>query len=204
MAKKARRKVSRRFKAYHEAGHAVMAFLLRRKVTCVSIVPDAHGQTHGVPRSQGRTIFQSRVDNFLKRHANLCEQAESSSEMRSEVLGEAEERRLKRNWHRLIREEIQVLLAGMAATKIMQDSARSVGPGMGADEDFEKAINLARNAPADDDAALHIVVKAGELALQKFRKPMNWRAVESIAERLIKESELSGKVARQLFRDAVK
>jgi hypothetical protein len=157
--------------AYHEAGHAAVAFYLRRAVTRVTIVPDEDKGTLGHVRHTALskaliTVFEEGVD----------------------------ERR--RDW---IEREILIYFAGGLAEKKLTGRMNHVGMG----GDVRAVEEWASRICYTPEEARAYVTWLSKRAEALVNDKVVWSCVEAMARELLKAKTLSGRRARQIYRQAI-
>jgi hypothetical protein len=193
--------------AYHEAGHAVMAFHLKRAVNRLSIVRE--GNLGGYvryphPRALRRRTFVVQRDGSLVANPNI----------------NAPRRRSRTTMER----HLKVTLAGSAAQAVYEnpsirkqltrgDYVSAVGIAMGlwckqypedGSGDVSMALELAREllgCEAKEEVDTHLAKTMGSVLVEIAFPPL-WSAVEAVATALLARQELSGRTARQIYLSA--
>lgn len=158
--------------AYHEAGHAVAAYLLSCPIMHVSIVPNEEEGTEGHCASG----YGRHPPDFVP------EQMDDDDVATRRVL----ERR------------IMICFAGNAAERAFRGESDAVYPGSGSD--FWRASELAgfvASEGSDECLAfqqwLHLQID------RRLTRPHIWAAVTAVATALLERKELSGQRVRQII-----
>jgi hypothetical protein len=161
--------------AYHEAGHVVMAFALRRAVRHVSIVPD--------DSSDGRLVKHKLTDNF---HPDYESDARTRRLVEREIMiclaGGVALAKFQGN-----RRDLGDDQDWRHAVYLADYVSSGVGGYVG--DDGEATVAYLR----------WLQVRAKIL----LSLPWHWRAVEEIAQSLVERKELSGREARRIYRAAL-
>ena len=150
--------------AYHEAGHAVAAFVLRRPIRTASIEP-AEGSLGRVEHHPPGKWFQpdagvdTRTRNLVKRH----------------IVGH---------------------LAGPLAEERFTGSHNETG----ATSDHHHAVDLASYLVDDDERLQILVDDLSSRAAELLARTDVWRAVEAVAEELVRDRLLAGREVRAVIR----
>ncbi len=162
--------------AYHEAGHAVMSYELRRRISHVSIIPDAEAGSlghiqHGKPADMSEAVCASRLDDSDSRRIRL------------KLEGAA-----------------MISFAGSAAVDLLTGGkchATGSGP------DYHDAVDalFCLTGPGDE---LHAYANwLYERTKGILAQGYLWQAVEALASELLTRKYIGGKQARQIIKEAI-
>lgn len=151
--------------AYHEAGHAVMALLLKKRFSMATIEP---GEDFlGMVAYSGLQAWESRTE--LLEYGSFDD------------LGARDRSFLER--------DIMVSLAGPVAEAIYLGAA-DVAVHLGGRGDYQKILDLVTRFMAPDEAQPY-VKWLEERAKTRLENPISWRGVTAVAECLLEEKTLT-------------
>jgi len=164
--------------AYHEAGHAVAGYLLRRRFEYVTIVPE--GDCEGV------TEF-GPLDHLI---GALVEGAESGP-----ILA-------------YLRQALVTVLAGPTAEERWSGVPQPLEHLWGQDalateDDHAQAIDMAGFIGNNPEDAASVLRDAALEARLLWREPRNWAAVDVLAAELLQVQRVEGRRARRVIREVL-
>lgn len=159
--------------AYHEAGHAVMSYVAHSRIEEVSIVPGDGAWGY----CKSGFLTSGNID--CERPSFVC-------------FDTVEENRIRRN----VEKDVMALLAGGVAEKLF---CGRYSPGR--QNDGNRAVSLLGYLADDEELEAYYrwVWKRTEVML--VWQP-NWRAVEDVADLLVKRRRISGRLARSTILEA--
>ena len=163
--------------AYHEAGHAVMAYWLRRRIHHVTIIPDSDSDSLG-HLSKARLAMLSEAEwEFRIDTGDL-------SRLRQKVEG-----------------EILISFAGQVAEELLTNRKRRLA-GSASDYQFITTALICLTSDMGDELTAY-----SNWLYERTRailsQGMVWRAVQALAAELLTRRYIAGKQARQIIQDAV-
>jgi hypothetical protein len=187
--------------AFHEAGHAFMACLVRRHFARVIVVGNAEGEG-------GRVEYGKRQPT---RRVYMIEGRDGKFRLNPRL--HDPRRRTKAQ----LRDDLLVLAAGCAAqARHLDPSARSDSRVMDVawrliqeqgdpeDSDLRRAREVAtRLYPEADPESLGGVAGALLQAVGIVRSRRNWRVISAIAAELLSRRKVSGRRVKAIYRDMV-
>ena len=166
--------------AYHEAGHAVMAYWLRRRIRQVTVIPDPdRGSLGHLEKGKGQ-------------HLSALEWVGANSPIKLRVGAER---------------EAMISFAGLAAEQILLGSTRHYRQ---SGSDFAYATQClsyltdydgGRNDTDELDAYSKWLYERTRATLTVSYL---WQAVEALANELLARKHVGGKEARQIIKEAIK
>lgn len=182
--------------AYHEAGHAAMAYLFRLPIIDLSIKPDEDNYVQGCVRLAAkptkRRIFIECDDGSFRLNRNIIQLADGSFEPKENIP-------VRRRSRIQIEKEIVILLAGGLVEMILQGSFIE-HPG-GSSLDLSEAHRLAlENAPR-----WHCLPDSFFTRLQiesMYLVDYSWQMIDSLAQALLEREALSGRDAIRVLRES--
>ncbi len=154
--------------AHHEAGHAVAAYIAKRRFKHVSI--------EAIDDDLGHVLYEAWSKDFRPD---------------SEV-GFREQRRIEG--------AVFTAYAGHAAEAIFTGRESWSGSSTDRDNAFQLA-SYATGSEEERDAYLKLMWIR---ARQRLRKPSNWRAVEALANALLRDRRVGYRRAREIIREAIR
>jgi hypothetical protein len=170
--------------AYHEAGHAVMRYLMDHLPGEVSIIPDDD--------SLGRVCDDPEWAAFEE---SLLPQDDDDSEWARFL------------WAQKVGDQVRILLAGTAAQTLLiedPDERRARWMELATTsgwDDVRKAVELAgyiepRGDETPEQGTERYLVERGEEVYETFNDDQCWTAVEALAQALMQQRTMSGPEVR--------
>lgn len=179
--------------AYHEAGHAVAAVLLRRAITYVSIVPTDECLGH-VRHPTGVADPDRQSGDTFREQPPLEPEAIAGWWERSQRWAVTYEARLALRRSRA-RADIAICLAGPRAEK--RFSGR--WDNRGARHDRELTLALADRLANGSSVTTKGILDQEDARADRILKE-NWPSVEAVADALLGKSQLSGREVRAIVK----
>jgi ATP-dependent Zn protease len=179
--------------AYHEAGHAVVAVVLRRAITHVSIVPTDECLGH-VQHPTGVADPDRRTIENLKEQSLADSMAAAAAYLERLDGGWMTEARYGLRRSRA-RDDIAIRLAGPRAEK--RFSGR--WDNRGARHDREHALDLADRLANDSSVTSKGILVHEDARADRILKE-NWPSVVAVADALLVKSHLTGREVRAIVK----
>lgn len=165
-----RRKKSLEATAYHEAGHTVMAFIVRRRILGVSIIPDK--------RTRGHVRLTKRGDKFYEHVETVSE-----LDLKTRAMVEA---------------EIMFTYAGPIAEELFRGKANTRGS-WGDYHSAAYRLSSSSVCSFDPEERRAYSTWLWCRAKYVLKRPQHWAAVENLAWELLQRRRIGGRTVRQII-----
>ena len=184
-------------RAYHEAGHVVIAKCNGWKVEFATIEADRDGSKFGTP---GRLGVVNLVRDPLTTFLTLADRITPERSLRESDEWFDQQYRLLQ---RAISRYAQFAMGGIVATSHYGHMAKvrfAKNYTYGGHDDYQKALAVAACLYPETEAK-QCVLRSVESAAKRIMKPTHWSAVERIANKLIVQRTLTGDELNAILKD---